>query len=273
MSSTSAAGVSIVTLQFGLGADARRRRAGGAGGDQRRRLAAAGRPAGAAGLRQGQPGRRAGADAGDHLRHAAADRGAEPRQHAAGAEDQPGLGRRPGHAVAAASGRRCASRPTRRRWRRTGIGARHAAHRHRGGQRQQRQGQLRRPDARLHDQRQRPAADGRRLPQPDRRLSATARRCACPTSRSVVDERRERASSAPGPKHATAGDHPQRAAPARRQRDRHRRRHQGAPARAAARPAGGARGRRAGRPHDRHPRLGAARARSSWCWRWCWWCW
>ena len=38
------------------------------------------------------------------LRHAAADRGAEPRQHAARAEDQPGLGRRPGHAVAADSG-------------------------------------------------------------------------------------------------------------------------------------------------------------------------
>ena len=53
------------------------------------------------------------------LRHAAADRGAEPRQHAAGAEDQPGVGRRPGHARAAASGRRCASRPTRRRWPRT----------------------------------------------------------------------------------------------------------------------------------------------------------
>ena len=79
--------------------DARRRRAGGAGRDQRRRLAAAGRPAGAAGLRQGQPGRRAGADARHHLRHAAAHRGAEPRQHAARAEDQPGLGRRPGHAV------------------------------------------------------------------------------------------------------------------------------------------------------------------------------
>ena len=76
--------------------DARRRRAGGAGGDQRRRLAAAGRPAGAARLRQGQPGRRAGADARDQLRDDAAHRGAEPRQHPAGAEDQPGLGRRPG---------------------------------------------------------------------------------------------------------------------------------------------------------------------------------
>ena len=40
---------------------------------------------------------------------------------------------------------------------------RHAAHRDRGGQRQQRQGQLRRAEARLHDQRQRPAAHRRRL--------------------------------------------------------------------------------------------------------------
>ena len=47
---------------------------------------------------------------------------------------------------------------------------RHAAHRHHRGQRQQRQGQLRRPDALVHDQRERPAADGRRLPEPDRRL-------------------------------------------------------------------------------------------------------
>ena len=54
MSSTSAAGVSIITLQFSARPDARRRRAGSAGGDQRRRLAAARRPAGAAGLRQGQ---------------------------------------------------------------------------------------------------------------------------------------------------------------------------------------------------------------------------
>ena len=45
----------------------RRRRAAGAGRDQRRRQPPAGRPAGAAGLRQGQPGRRAGADAGHHL--------------------------------------------------------------------------------------------------------------------------------------------------------------------------------------------------------------
>ena len=44
----------------------------------------------------------------------------------------------------AASARRCASRPTRRRWPSYGIDLRHAAHRHHQRQRQQRQGQLRR---------------------------------------------------------------------------------------------------------------------------------
>ena len=65
MSSTSAAGVSIVTLQFGLAAldvaEQQVQAAINAGG-----LAAAGGPAGAAGVRQGEPRRRAGADAGDH---------------------------------------------------------------------------------------------------------------------------------------------------------------------------------------------------------------
>ena len=46
----------------------------------------------------------------------------------------------------------------------------HAAHRDRGRQRQQRQGQLRRAEARLHHQRQRPAGDRGRLPEPDRGL-------------------------------------------------------------------------------------------------------
>ena len=45
-----------------------------------------------------------------------------------------------------------------------GIGLDTLRTRDRGGQRQQRQGQLRRAQARLHDQRQRPAAHGRRLP-------------------------------------------------------------------------------------------------------------
>ena len=56
------------------------------------------------------------------------------------------------------------------------------AHRDRQRQRQPGQGQLRRPDARLHHRRQRPAALRRRVPQPDRRLPQQRRRCASATS-------------------------------------------------------------------------------------------
>jgi hypothetical protein len=59
--------------------------------------------------------------------------------------------------------------------------------------------------------------------------------------------------------HAHAGHHPERAAPARRQRDRHGRRHQEAAARAAGGLPAFAEDRGAERPHRRHPRLGAAR--------------
>ena len=68
-------------------------------------------------------------------------------------------GRRPGHASAAASGRRCASRPTRRRSRRYGLTLEDLRTAIAARQRQPGQGQLRRPDARVHDRRQRPAAD------------------------------------------------------------------------------------------------------------------
>ena len=63
MSSVSSAGASVITLQFDLKLSARHRRAAGPGGDQCRRQPAAGRPAGAADLRQGQSGRRADPDA------------------------------------------------------------------------------------------------------------------------------------------------------------------------------------------------------------------
>jgi hypothetical protein len=56
-----------------------------------------------------------------------------------------------------------------------------------------------------------------------------------------------------------AGDHPQRAAPAGRQRHRHRGRDQGPPAGAASRPAGRDACGSAERPHHRHPRLGRTR--------------
>ena len=95
MSSQSSAGASVITLQFSLDLEPRRRRAGGAGGDQRRRQSAAGRPAGAADLRQGQPGRRADPDAGADLEDPAADRGRGPRRHPPRAEDLATAGRRP----------------------------------------------------------------------------------------------------------------------------------------------------------------------------------
>ena len=90
----------------------RRRRAGGPGGDQRRRQPAAVRPAGAADLRQGQPGRRADPDPGADLEDAAADAGRGPRRHAPGAEDLAACRASASSASAAASARRCASRPT-----------------------------------------------------------------------------------------------------------------------------------------------------------------
>ena len=83
MSSTSAAGVSIITLQFSLGqtldvAEAEVQAAINAGARSARR------PAGAAGLRQGEPGRCPGAfpqPPGDQLGHGAAGPSAEPGQH------------------------------------------------------------------------------------------------------------------------------------------------------------------------------------------------
>ncbi len=116
MSSTSAAGVSIVhaAVQPGAGADVAEQEvqaAINAGAS----LLPADLPR-AARLCQGEPGRRAVSDAGRQLRHHAAHRGAEPGQHPAGAEDQPGAGRGPGHTLAAASALPCASRPTPRPW-------------------------------------------------------------------------------------------------------------------------------------------------------------
>jgi len=57
MISSSSSTASIITLQFDLSMNLDCRRAGRAGGDQRRQQPAAGRPAGAADLREGQSGR------------------------------------------------------------------------------------------------------------------------------------------------------------------------------------------------------------------------
>ena len=59
---------------------------------------------------------------------------------------------------------------------------RRRAHRDRQRERQPGEGQLRRADARVDDRRQRPAALGRRVPQPDRRLSQQRRPSASRTS-------------------------------------------------------------------------------------------
>ena len=87
MTSTSSGGSSVITLQFSLDLEPRRRRAGGAGGDQRGRHLPAARPAEPADLQQGQSGRRADPHAGAHLGDAAAAAGRGPRRHAARAED------------------------------------------------------------------------------------------------------------------------------------------------------------------------------------------
>ena len=113
--STSSAGASVITLQFDLRPAARRRRAGSAGGDQRRDRAVAGRPPGAAGLRQDQSRRRAGAHAGANVEDAAARPARRPRRHPHRAEDVAGAWRRPGHDRAEDSARRCASRSIRAR--------------------------------------------------------------------------------------------------------------------------------------------------------------
>jgi multidrug efflux pump len=107
-------------------------------------------------------------------------------------------------------------------------------------------------------------APGRGLPQ--RRAGAAVRRGA------GGRQRRERQAGRLG-QHEHAGHHPERAAPAGRQRDRHRRRHQAAPARAQA----GLPARICGcRCCPTAPPASAPRCttcRSNCCWPWCWWCW
>ena len=108
---------------------------------------------------------------------------------------------------------------------------------------------------RLHDRRQRPAARADAY----RDLIVAYRNGAPVRLEDVADvvDGAENNAGGLGQRHAR-GDH-QRPAPARRQRHRGRRPHQGAAA-AADRAAAGARRRGAHRPHRHHPRLGARRA-------------
>ena len=175
----------------------RRRRAGGAGGDQRRRQPAAARPAGAADLRQGQPGRRADPDPGADLEDPAADRRSRT-------SPTPGWRRRSrsspasaSSASAAASGRRCASRPTRGA-RRLRPQHRRSAHRRSATPTSTRRraistGRPRSYTINANDQLQMRRRISRRSSSP----TATARRCGCPTSPTWSTAPRT-AGSAPG---------------------------------------------------------------------------
>ena len=169
MSSTSAAGASIITLQFSLGqtldvAEQEVQAAINAGGS----LLPADLPAPPVYAKVNP------ADApvltlAISSETVAAHRGAEPRQHAPGAEDQPGQRRRPRHA------RRRPAPGGPHPGQHAGAGVvrdrhRHAADGDLGGEREQRQGQLRRPEALVLDQRQRPAPHRRRLQEADRHL-------------------------------------------------------------------------------------------------------
>ena len=196
----------------------RHRRAGGAGGDQRRRQSAAGRPAGAADLRQGQSGRRADPDARADLEDAAADRRCEdladtrlaqkisqlPRRRAGQHQRRPAAGgAHPGQSAGA---------------RRLRAQHRRSAHHARQRQRQHAEGQFRRAGAGLHDQRQRP---DRRAPHDYANLVIAYRNGApvrLSRRRQRRQRRREHQARRLGEHHA--GDHPQRPAPAGRQRHR-----------------------------------------------------
>ena len=163
MSSTSSAGASVITLQFSLNLSL-----DVAEQEVQAAINAAGnllpsRPAGAADLRQGQSGRRADPDAGADLEDPAAAAGRGPRRHAPGAEDLAASRRRAGQhqrRPAAGGAHPGRSAQARRLW----PQHRRSAHHHRQRQRQHAQGQFRRPDARLHHQRQRPAARAPAIP-------------------------------------------------------------------------------------------------------------
>ena len=126
-------------------------------------------------------------------------------------------------------------------------------------QRQHAQGQLRRPDARLHHQRQRPAHRSASCSRTSSSPTATARRCGSARRRRRVEEAPENTRLAAW-MNTTPGGHPQRAAPARRQRHRDGRRIKALLPELRGDAAGLARRRRADRPHHHHPRLGARRA-------------
>ena len=275
MSSTSAAGVSIITLQFALGqtldvAEQEVQAAINAGGS----LLPADLPAPPVYAKVNP------ADApvltlAITLRHAAADRGAEPRQHAAGAEDQPGVaasawsrsrgGQRPAVRIQADT-QALASYGIGLDTLRTAIAAANA-----NSAKGSFDGPTRAYTINANDQ---------LLTADDYQKLIVAYKNGAPVrlidvARVVESAENTRLGAWAGKDgELRAGDHPQRAAPAGRQRDRHRRRDQGAAARAAGRPAGERcevdvlTDRTTGIRASVQPRRDRAA-----CWRWCWSCW
>ena len=214
----------------------RRRRAGGAGGDQRGRQPAAVRPAGAADLRQGQSGRRADPDAGAHLEDAAADRRCRTSPTRASRRRSRSCRASASSASAAASGRRCASRPIRARSPPTASTSTICAPPSRNANVNTPKGNFDGPTRaytiNANDQLQTPT----RLQRPRHRLPE--RRAGPAVGRRDVVEGAENTKLGAW-MNEHAGGHPQRPAPARRQRHRGRRPHQGAAAAAAGGAAGG----------------------------------
>ena len=196
----------------------RRRRAGGAGGDQRRRQPAARRPAGAADLRQGQSGRRADPDAGVTSKTLPLTEVRGPRRHAAGAEDLAAPRRRPGQRSAAASGRRCASRSIRARSPPTGSTSTTCAPTIANANVNTPKGSFDGPSRAYTINANDQISDRRASTASSSSPTATARRCG---SRDVADGReRRREHAAGGLDEHGRRRHPQRPAPARRQRHR-----------------------------------------------------
>ena len=187
MSSTSSAGASVITLQFDLelGLDVAEQEVQAAINAAGNLLPA--RPAGAADLRQGQPGRRADPDARRHVEDDAADRRCRISPTRASRRRSRRSRAWAWSRCAAGSARRCACRRTCAALAALRAQPRRPAHDARQPQRQHAEGQLRRADARLHDQRQRPARERRGLRTTRSSRTATARRCCCPTWRDVVE--------------------------------------------------------------------------------------
>ena len=255
MTSASSAGASVITLQFGLDlsldiAEQEVQAAINASGNL-----LAGRSAGAADLRQGQSRRCADPHACGHVEDLGAHRPRGFERDPARAEDLATDRRRPRQhqrRTAAGGAHSGQSAVARRLW----PQHRRYPHHDRQSQRQYAEGQFRRPDAGLDDQRQRSAHQRRSIPQPDRRL---------PQRRTGAAYRRRHDRQRPGEHQARrlgqydAGDHPQRPAPARRQHHSGRRSHPEPAAADDRRASRRRRRRRAERSHRDDPRFGRRR--------------